>query len=142
MKCPACGYLLTSRKAGDISVDTCEGGCGGVWFDNFELRRVDAAGAESLSHVARDPMLRVDHESKRRCPRCADQVMRRRFFSRLRGVVVDECPECAGLWLDAGEFEAVQKESVALAAIQASQAGAMSVSLANTVAHLRERSRL
>ena len=140
MNCPACDCLLTTRPVGGISVDVCDGGCGGVWFDNFELRRVDEAGAEALSHVARDPMLRVDHESKRRCPRCAGQPMRRRFYSRLRGVVVDECPACAGLWLDAGEFEAVQKETETLAALQASQAGAMSAALASTVGQLRRRS--
>ncbi|RKZ31105.1 hypothetical protein DRQ33_07330, partial [bacterium] len=41
MKCPACGKELTRMKTGEIIVDVCKGGCGGIWFDKWELDRVD-----------------------------------------------------------------------------------------------------
>lgn len=41
MKCPACDKLLTPFQAGKVTVDVCLAGCGGVWFDNFELQKVD-----------------------------------------------------------------------------------------------------
>lgn len=91
-------------------MDVCEGGCGGVWFDNFELRRVDDAGAHEIRSVHRDFALHVDLERRRTCPKCSDQVMFRRYFSRLKRTQIDECPNCAGIWLDAGEFDAIQQE--------------------------------
>jgi len=40
--CPVCANILTTT-AGRITVDACEGGCGGIWFDRYELMRVDEA---------------------------------------------------------------------------------------------------
>lgn len=110
MNCPACGNPLASRKAGSIVVDVCDGGCGGVWFDNFELRRVDEAGAHEIRSVQRDFSLHVNQDSRRICPKCPGQAMFRRYYSRLKRTQIDECPNCAGIWLDAGEFDAIERE--------------------------------
>lgn len=110
MKCPACQNELTARPAGEIVVDVCDGGCGGLWFDNFELRRIDAAGVALLRNVWRSEAVTVDFTRKRQCPRCAEQAMLRRYFSRQRAVEIDECPSCGGLWLDAGELERILAE--------------------------------
>lgn len=74
------------------------------------MTRVDEAGKQVIRGVPRDLALVVDKVSKRRCPKCPDQVLLRRYFSRLRRTQIDECPNCAGVWLDAGEFESIQKE--------------------------------
>ena len=44
MKCTACDRALTEIQVGHLKVDACLGGCGGVWFDAFELQRVDEPG--------------------------------------------------------------------------------------------------
>ena len=36
MKCPACFNELTELQVGNLTVDACQGGCGGIWFDAFE----------------------------------------------------------------------------------------------------------
>ncbi len=41
MECPVCGNATTTRTDGGITVDVCEGGCGGIWLDRYELMRVD-----------------------------------------------------------------------------------------------------
>ena len=41
MECPACGKQLQQMTAGDVTVDVCKGGCGGMWFDNYELKKFD-----------------------------------------------------------------------------------------------------
>jgi hypothetical protein len=110
MNCPACGNALTTRIAGSINVDVCDGGCGGAWFDNFELRKVDEVGAQTVRNVPRDLTMYTDPTVRRLCPKCPEQVMLRRYFSRLRRTQIDECPNCAGIWLDAGEFDAIQRE--------------------------------
>jgi hypothetical protein len=135
MNCPACDYVMTGRQVGEITVDACDGGCGGVWFDNFELRRVSEAGAQLLRNVARDPMLRVDLAAKRKCPRCAEQPLFRRFYSRLRRTQVDECPNCGGIWLDGGEFAAIQDERA-----ESPDTATLSGALSHTVANIRQRS--
>jgi Zn-finger nucleic acid-binding protein len=135
MNCPACGNPLASRKAGSIVVDVCEGGCGGVWFDNFELRRIDEVGAHEIRSVHRDFSLHVDLDSRRVCPRCPGQVMFRRFFSRLRRTQIDECPNCAGIWLDAGEFDAIERELS-----ESPDTATLNVNLNHAVAMIRKRS--
>ncbi len=113
MECPACGRDLVEHTVGGLTVDICRGGCGGIWFDQLELRKVDEAHealGEPLLSIERDPALQVDHERRRSCPRCEGQIMMRHFFDITRSVEVDECPRCAGFWLDAGELGAIRDE--------------------------------
>jgi Zn-finger nucleic acid-binding protein len=114
MICPACGHPLVTRPAGAISVDVCDGGCGGVWFDRFELHKVDEQiepVAPELVHIARDPSVAVQRERRYSCPRCTDGVvLMRHFWSVQRAITIDECPECSGVWLDSGELETLRAE--------------------------------
>ena len=125
MKCPACFNDLTEIQVGSLKVDVCRGGCGGIWFDAFELQKVDeeeeAAGGHLLE-IQRAENVKVDPNRKRDCPRCAGVKLKRHFFSAKRLVEVDECPNCAGYWLDAGELARIRAEKAreAQAAGQAS----------------------
>jgi Zn-finger nucleic acid-binding protein len=113
MKCPACFNELTQTQVGTVQVDVCQGGCGGIWFDAFELQRVDEedeAAGEPLLHVKRDEGIVVDTTRKRNCPRCTDMRLHRHFFSAKRRVEVDQCPNCGGYWLDAGELGQIRAE--------------------------------
>ncbi len=111
MKCPTCENMLQEMTVGDVAVDVCKGGCGGIWFDNFELKKFDEpheSAGEALLDIERDESLIVDHTKRLKCPKCDDVVMMRHFFSVKKGVEVDECPSCAGLWLDAGELRGIR----------------------------------
>ena len=113
MTCPACIRQLTELQVGNLTVDVCQGGCGGIWFDAFELQRVDEeseAAGEHLLDIQRDPQLRVDRSRKRECPRCPGIKLQRHFFSAKRQIEVDQCPNCAGYWLDAGELAQIRAE--------------------------------
>jgi Zn-finger nucleic acid-binding protein len=113
MKCPACFNDLSQLQVGNLTVDVCQGACGGIWFDAFELQRVDEEkeeAGERLVDIQRDERIRVDPARKRDCPRCEGIKLRRHFFSARRRVEVDECPNCAGYWLDAGELALVRAE--------------------------------
>lgn len=112
MKCPACGNELTQMTAGPITVDACKGGCGGLWFDRFELMKVDEpsqSAGESLLHTPRKKGVKIDPSQRRNCPKC-NVIMMQHFFDVKRRVVVDECPKCAGVWLDAGELATIRSE--------------------------------
>lgn len=115
MKCPACFNELTEFKFGGVAVDACAGGCAGIWFDAFELQKVDdlhEVPGEHLLRVQRDPKLQVDHARRRDCPRCDGIKLKRHFFSARKQVEVDHCPNCGGYWLDAGELEKIRTEKV------------------------------
>jgi len=111
MRCPACGNDLREKTVGDLTVDVCEGGCGGVWFDAFELKKVDEP-TESLGiqllDVPRDESLVLDPTRKRTCPRCEGMTLMRHFFSVKCQIEVDECPKCAGVWLDHEELAKIR----------------------------------
>jgi Zn-finger nucleic acid-binding protein len=100
-------------EAGPVEVDVCQGGCGGIWFDPYELKKVDEAhesvGA-SLLDVERNPAAPVDPGRRLNCPRCAEVVMTRHFTSPKREVEIDECPSCGGAWLDLGELARLRSE--------------------------------
>jgi Zn-finger nucleic acid-binding protein len=112
MKCPACGNALTSITAGGITVNACKGGCGGMWFDRFELSKVDEpsqSAGEVLLHIDRNPAVKLDSTKRLSCPKCSIPMMRH-FWSVKKSVLIDECPECGGTWLDAGELAAIRTE--------------------------------
>jgi Zn-finger nucleic acid-binding protein len=113
MRCPACGNVLSRMTVGGITVDVCRGGCGGIWFDRYELMKVDEShesAGEELLHIERAADVSVDHSKRFSCPKCLNVVMMRHFFSVKRQDAVDECPNCGGYWLDVGELATIRNE--------------------------------
>jgi Zn-finger nucleic acid-binding protein len=84
-----------------------------MWFDQGELRWFDEP-TEPAGHVLLEmtgnPKISVDLSQRRSCPKCPDSVLMRHFFSAKRAVTVDECPTCAGIWLDSGELQRIRAE--------------------------------
>jgi Zn-finger nucleic acid-binding protein len=113
MDCPDCGRQLSQVTTGNITVEACRGGCGGIWFDHAELKEAEDpqnAAGEALIDLPRDDTVEVDRTKRRTCPKCRDVVMMRHFSSVRKEVTVDECPECGGYWLDVGELARIRSE--------------------------------
>jgi Zn-finger nucleic acid-binding protein len=113
MNCPVCATNLNPVQAGSVTVDVCLGGCGGIWFDAFELQKLDEpheTAAQMLVEIQRSEGRPFDQSQRRNCPRCQDIVMMRHYYSPRRRVEVDECPNCGGFWLDAGELALIREE--------------------------------
>jgi len=111
MKCPACSTRLRVMKTEEMIVDVCKYGCGGIWLDRSEYKKVDQqseAAGHALLHIERNPNITVDQTRRRICPRCETIVMARRFSSFRRQVEIDTCPYCGGYWLDSGELERIR----------------------------------
>ena len=68
-----------------------------------------------MLQIPRDEQLVVDVSRKRECPRCEGIKLHRHFFSAKRRVQLDQCPNCGGYWLDAGELEQIRAEKAASA---------------------------
>lgn len=94
----------------DARIHGCRS-CGGAWIDRATLAAVLAeAEARAPKHV--DPrsvpkraMAAGAEIVYRKCARCR-QLMNRRNFAWVSGIIVDECPSC-GTYFDAGELEGV-----------------------------------
>jgi Zn-finger nucleic acid-binding protein len=144
MKCPACDHELREKEVGGVVVDVCEGGCGGIWFDNFELKKFDEpneAAGEELLDIPRDPNVVVDFSVRRECPVCDGIVMMQHPFSPNDDVIVDECPGCGGIWLDAGELAGIRQRFATEAERAEAARASVGGLIARQLAMAREESR-
>ena len=86
-----------------VEVDLCPD-CMGTWYDARELSRaVGLRFRDTASGAALAGARRTAH----RCPSCAIPLYEREI-DRGAGILVDQCPQCSGLFLDRGEFSRIQ----------------------------------
>ena len=110
MECPACQRPLRRFKAGTVTLDGCDGGCGGIWFDQSELARVNREHPDpdaKIAELARDPDIRVHDDDLRQCSKCKI-TLEKKLYDLGSGVIMDVCPKCKGIWLDHGELEKIR----------------------------------
>lgn len=111
MKCPRTGSPLKTIKVGGVSVQVSEQ-CGGAFFDNLALSNFECSSSRrgnALTEHLKKFSVKLANENERiKCPKCTDIVMMRRYYSPLKVIEIDECPGCAGIWLDTGELEKIQ----------------------------------
>jgi len=93
MKCPACKSPLREKDADGMTVDMCYGGCGGIWFDAKEIEHLTARAAASLHSIWQAPVGKLNLAEPRRCPRCEEQLLERKWFSDAQKVELVESEE-------------------------------------------------
>lgn len=80
---------------------------------NREAEYIARKEYERLKKIEREKHLRLKAEEKNklkdlhfmRCPKCGMELIGIDY----KGIKVDKCSECEGIWLDAGELEAIAK---------------------------------
>lgn len=97
--CPRDRTKLVAQKQKDVTVDACPK-CQGIYLDKNELKKL--SGDADLNKYLRD-MVGYDVDSQLICPSCGGLM----DMEAVRGVEVEVCLTCFGLWLDAGELEAL-----------------------------------
>ncbi|MDQ9090297.1 zf-TFIIB domain-containing protein [Pseudoalteromonas haloplanktis] len=111
MHCPRTHIELTKLIVGGIEVYSSSNG--GVFFDNRQITNFsDPTLKRALvlaEHLAALPDSDADLSSRINCPKCPSIVMMRRFFTPLHVVEIDECPNCAGIWLDPKELNKIHE---------------------------------
>ena len=101
---------IESHYGQPIILGQCKG-CGGIWFDESELfiaKQGEAEKIESLDlEILRAPS-KID-KSILLCP--GDQAELFRFNDRYfpKGIILERCPSCNGIWLNRGGFTKFQK---------------------------------
>ena len=106
LRCPTDGSILTRDTAHAVAFATCTE-CAGVWF-----------AREALAHHSSEPV-RIPPASRRPRPGAEGGAPDRRprpcaacaavlTVVRVQGIEIDRCDECGGVWLDAGEYDAIR----------------------------------
>jgi Zn-finger nucleic acid-binding protein len=101
------------RKASrdGVLVDVCDT-CGGLWLDAGELEALERKEVKERGELIRQARQELVEEAQQilkvrgLCPKC--QVERLKLIVK-RGVQLDYCPRCKGLYFDDGELERVMK---------------------------------
>lgn len=82
--------------------------CGGIWFDEGELKRCQAAGSFAyleMEAAAHPSVLPVDtSESGRTCPNCDTRLSSYNYLYTSE-IELDECDDCFGVWVQDGELQ-------------------------------------
>ena len=112
--CPACGKEMKKVyiKDCDKVVDVCSQGCGGLFFDNQELKFFDEQNEDVdaiLELLEGKSFIHVDTSETRICPVC-NVPMVKNCSSGTNEIQIDECYTCGGKFLDFGELEGLREE--------------------------------
>jgi Zn-finger nucleic acid-binding protein len=136
MKCPRCQNNLVPESQQNITIDRCHS-CKGIWLDNTELlqllqqARTQPSDAAQTSFGPSIPTQTEQHphssnsqdtsmhapkragipthekESVERCPIC-NAHMTPVNYDYASGIIIDQCPNNHGAWLDAHELQKIQ----------------------------------
>lgn len=112
MRCAKCDAALRRIVIDDVEVDRCDG-CGGIWFDSGELRRIlSKKRVDELRSEARARREREEDDARRgHCPRCGGAGLLVQVATWEADIHIDTCAVCGGQWLDAGELEILRGEA-------------------------------
>ena len=111
LPCPGCGNDLRQVYAEAhygryLLLDQCPG-CGGIWFDHWELYYLKDGEANRLDPVDQEKLLALTAFQKgpHLCPRCQKDLEPFRDPNLPEDTKIERCPGCNGLWLNRGELQ-------------------------------------
>ncbi|MDH4226775.1 MAG: zf-TFIIB domain-containing protein [Deltaproteobacteria bacterium] len=75
------------------------------YFARQEYEKRKKLEAEKQRNLAADEKKRLKELHHMKCPKCGMNLVEIDF----KGIRIDKCTECEGIWLDAGEIDMVAK---------------------------------
>ena len=75
------------------------------YFAKIELERRKMIEEEKIKKLAEDDRKKLKELHFMRCPKCGMELGEVDY----KGIRIDKCFQCEGIWLDAGELELVAK---------------------------------
>ena len=75
------------------------------YFARLEFERKQKLQEQKAAKMAADEKKRLKELHFMRCPKCGMELIEIDY----KGIDVDKCSSCEGIWLDAGELEAISK---------------------------------
>ena len=106
LPCPRCHTDLEAAEFDGFVIETCPR-CGGRWTNPADLKAIiDAEPTPPAADVHRTEVDLTGVGGDGLCPRCS-VPMQPFNYAGDSGVILDKCPGCGGLWLDAGDLERI-----------------------------------
>ena len=102
LPCPACSNNLLTQTYEGVEIDECRV-CNGLWLDKGELELLGEHSyylPDRLLTQKSTTGLQLRPEGTRPCPRCGVLLT----GTLVKGVHLDICTDCQGIWLDQGEL--------------------------------------
>lgn len=117
MKCPRCRAGLGEVEHDGVQVEVCRD-CRGEWLHAEELEKIiehhdhvfsedEIAALDAVNHAV-TPMEDKDRDVLH-CPHCETIEMERFIYADTSGVVLHNCPECGGIWVDKDQLEKIEE---------------------------------
>ena len=75
------------------------------FFARTELERLKKIEEEKQKNIQQQARTRLQELHYMRCPKCGMELIEIDY----KGITVDRCSECDGVWLDAGELATLSK---------------------------------
>jgi hypothetical protein len=101
---------MIEEDFGGVNVDLCKDGCKGIWFDWFELSKLDEKNegvGNALQEALYYPRVNDENRPQVNCPRCGIPMHMHRYRSS-KEINVDECYDCGAFFLDSGELKVIR----------------------------------
>lgn len=109
LECPRDRAPLVAKehevRGPNVVADHCPK-CEGIFLDEDELAKL--TGKRNVNQLITE-YLGVDSGSQLVCPNCGGLMDDEHFQGQSEKVTIDVCLTCHGVWLDAGELEAIAK---------------------------------
>lgn len=114
INCPACHKPMKKiyLEGQKFNVDICLDGCGGIFLDNREIKKLDENSDDInpiIEAIKNKDFEETDETAKRICPVCG-HLMVKNNASHLANVQIDECYNCGGKFFDKGELVKFRNE--------------------------------
>jgi len=105
VNCPSCESSLIENEIQTYTVFSCDN-CNGIWVPGSQIKRIlrEQSMPPSMNAI---PVLSEggdEYETKRLCSKHRDIKLK---AHSVRGVEIDICNECNGVFFDKNEFEEV-----------------------------------
>ena len=114
MKCPnddteMSQVKIESHYGQPILLEQCKE-CGGIWFDETELFSARNGEAKKIEVFDSKTLWTPKNMAARihRCPLDQSELFRFKDRYFLKGVILERCPSCNGVWLNRGDFTKLQ----------------------------------
>ena len=103
LRCPVDRSELLEQKLGAANIAICRD-CGGLWLSP-KARMAPSVDPSSLPEVTQKAS-DASHPLRKykMCPACGITLI----SEKIKGIEIDRCTKCDGVWLDAGEYAAVR----------------------------------
>ena len=113
--CPACDKEMTKVyiDEANCNVDICLDGCGGILFDNRELKKFDEEheNADEIFEALRGKNYEpLNKKEVRICSVCDTPMVKQ--GTGIKDIEIDVCNVCGAVFLDNGELEKIRKFSL------------------------------